>query len=117
MGPPAEFGAAKRSQRDQRPRGGRLPSPPAPGLETRGGPGGRPAPTGCLVAGRASPRERGRCPMIPVMRPWLGNEEAEAAAEGVASGRVAQGPRVREVEDALAAASGTPHARAVSPCT
>src|SRR5258707_4622574 len=103
MGPPAEFGAAKRSQRDQRPRGGRLPSPPAPGLETRGGPGRRPAPTGCLVAGRASPRERGRCPMIPVLKPWLGDEEAEAAADAVASCSVAQRPRVRELQDALTA--------------
>jgi len=55
--------------------------------------------------------------MIPVMRPWLGNEEAEAAAEAVASGWVAQGPRVREFEDAFAAAIGTPHAVAVSSCT
>ena len=55
--------------------------------------------------------------MIPVMRPWLGHEEAEAAAETVASGWIAQGPRVREFEDAFAAAIGTPHAVAVSSCT
>jgi dTDP-4-amino-4,6-dideoxygalactose transaminase len=55
--------------------------------------------------------------MIPVMRPWLGQEEAEAAAEAVASGWVAQGPRVREFEEAFAAAVGTPHAVAVSSCT
>jgi perosamine synthetase len=55
--------------------------------------------------------------MIPVMRPWLGQEEAEAAAEAVASGWIAQGPRVREFEDAFAAAIGTPHAVAVSSCT
>ena len=55
--------------------------------------------------------------MIPVMRPWLGNEEAEAAADAVASGWVAQGPRVREFEEAFAAAIGTPHAIAVSSCT
>ena len=55
--------------------------------------------------------------MIPVMRPWLGQEEAEAAAEAVASGWVAQGPRVREFEEAFAAAIGTPHAVAVSSCT
>jgi dTDP-4-amino-4,6-dideoxygalactose transaminase len=55
--------------------------------------------------------------MIPVMRPWLGNEEAEAAAEAVASGWIAQGPRVREFEEAFAAAIGTPHAVAVSSCT
>jgi len=55
--------------------------------------------------------------MIPVMRPWLGREEAEAAAAAVASGWVAQGPRVREFEEAFAAAIGTPHAIAVSSCT
>ena len=55
--------------------------------------------------------------MIPVMRPWLGEEEAEAAAEAVASGWIAQGPRVREFEAAFAAAIGAPHAVAVSSCT
>jgi dTDP-4-amino-4,6-dideoxygalactose transaminase len=55
--------------------------------------------------------------MIPVMKPWLGTEEAEAAAAAVASGWVAQGPRVREFEEAFAAAVGTPHAIAVSSCT
>jgi dTDP-4-amino-4,6-dideoxygalactose transaminase len=55
--------------------------------------------------------------MIPVMKPWLGQEEAEAAAQAVASGWVAQGPRVREFEEAFAAAIGTPHAVAVSSCT
>ena len=55
--------------------------------------------------------------MIPVMRPWLGQEEAAAAAEAVASGWIAQGPRVREFEEAFAAAIGTPHAVAVSSCT
>jgi dTDP-4-amino-4,6-dideoxygalactose transaminase len=52
--------------------------------------------------------------MIPVMRPWLGEEEAEAAAAAVESGWVAQGPRVREFEEAFAAAIGAPHAVAVS---
>jgi perosamine synthetase len=55
--------------------------------------------------------------MIPVMRPWLGREEAEAAAATVASGWIAQGPRVQEFEAAFAAAIGTPHAVAVSSCT
>ena len=55
--------------------------------------------------------------MIPVMRPWLGKEEADAAAEAVASGWIAQGPRVRKFEEAFAAAIGTPHAVAVSSCT
>jgi dTDP-4-amino-4,6-dideoxygalactose transaminase len=55
--------------------------------------------------------------MIPVMRPWLGEEEAAAAAEAVASGWVAQGPRVAQFEEAFAAATGTGHAVAVSSCT
>ena len=55
--------------------------------------------------------------MIPVMRPWLGNEEAEAAAEAVASGWIAQGPRVGEFEAAFAEAIGAPYAVAVSSCT
>lgn len=55
--------------------------------------------------------------MIPVMRPWLGEEEAEAAAAAVASGWIAQGPRVAEFEQAFAAAFGTGHAVAVSSCT
>ncbi len=55
--------------------------------------------------------------MIPVMRPWLGEEEAAAAAAAVASGWVAQGPRVAEFEEAFAAATGAGHAVAVSSCT
>jgi perosamine synthetase len=55
--------------------------------------------------------------MIPVMKPFLGEEEAQAAAEAVASGWIAQGPRVREFEEAFAAAVGVPHAVAVSSCT
>jgi perosamine synthetase len=55
--------------------------------------------------------------MIPVMRPWLGEEEAAAAAAAVASGWIAQGPRVAEFERAFAAAMGAGHAVAVSSCT
>jgi perosamine synthetase len=55
--------------------------------------------------------------MIPVMRPWLGEEEAAAAAAAISSGWVAQGPRVAEFETAFAAAIGTRHAVAVSSCT
>ncbi|MGH3069647.1 MAG: DegT/DnrJ/EryC1/StrS family aminotransferase [Streptosporangiaceae bacterium] len=54
---------------------------------------------------------------IPVMRPWLGREEADAAAAAVMSGWVAQGPRVAEFESAFAAALGGGHAVAVSSCT
>lgn len=55
--------------------------------------------------------------MIPVMRPWLGEEEAAAAAAAVSSGWVAQGPRVAEFEQAFASAIGVGHAVAVSSCT
>ncbi|SDG10215.1 perosamine synthetase [Lentzea fradiae] len=55
--------------------------------------------------------------MIPVMRPFLGEEEALAAAEAVRSGWVAQGPRVREFEESFAASVGALHGVAVSSCT
>ncbi|MEV7177310.1 DegT/DnrJ/EryC1/StrS family aminotransferase [Kitasatospora sp. NPDC093679] len=55
--------------------------------------------------------------VIPVMVPWLGEEEAEAAAEAVRSGWVAQGPRVAAFERAFAEHLGVPHAVAVSSCT
>ena len=55
--------------------------------------------------------------MIPVMRPWLGAEEAAAAAEAVSSGWVAQGPRVAEFEEAFASAIGAGYAVAISSCT
>ena len=51
------------------------------------------------------------------MRPLLGEEEALAAAEAVRSGWVAQGPRVREFEEAFAASVGAQHGVAVSSCT
>ncbi|MFZ5850098.1 MAG: DegT/DnrJ/EryC1/StrS family aminotransferase [Actinomycetota bacterium] len=51
------------------------------------------------------------------MRPWLGPEEAAAAAAVVASGWVAQGPRVAEFEAAFAARVGAAEGVAVSSCT
>ncbi|MFZ4517981.1 MAG: DegT/DnrJ/EryC1/StrS family aminotransferase [Microthrixaceae bacterium] len=51
------------------------------------------------------------------MRPFLGEEEQRAAAEAVASGWIAQGPRVAEFETAFAAYLGAAHAVAVSSCT
>ncbi|MEN3307391.1 MAG: perosamine synthetase [Micromonosporaceae bacterium] len=54
---------------------------------------------------------------IPVMLPFLGEEEAQAAAEAVRSGWVAQGPRVAEFEKRFAAAAGAAHGIAVSSCT
>lgn len=54
---------------------------------------------------------------IPVMKPWLGEEEASAAAAAVQSGWVAQGPRVAQFETEFAASVGASHAVAVSSCT
>jgi dTDP-4-amino-4,6-dideoxygalactose transaminase len=54
---------------------------------------------------------------IPVMLPALGQEEADAAAEAVRSGWVAQGPRVAAFERAFAARVGAGHGVAVSSCT
>ncbi len=55
--------------------------------------------------------------MIPVMMPYLGEEEATAAAAAVRSGWVAQGPRVAEFERSLAAQVGAREAVALSSCT
>ncbi|GAA3398382.1 aminotransferase class I/II-fold pyridoxal phosphate-dependent enzyme [Streptomyces roseoviridis] len=54
---------------------------------------------------------------IPVMVPWLGEEEARAASETVLSGWVAQGPRVAAFERAFAERVGARHGVAVSSCT
>jgi dTDP-4-amino-4,6-dideoxygalactose transaminase len=54
---------------------------------------------------------------IPVMIPLLGEEEAQAAADAVRSGWVAQGPRVAEFEAAFAAKVGAAEGIAVSSCT
>jgi perosamine synthetase len=51
------------------------------------------------------------------MKPWLGTEEAEAAAAAVASGWVAQGPRVAAFEKAFASRIGATDAVATSSCT
>jgi dTDP-4-amino-4,6-dideoxygalactose transaminase len=54
---------------------------------------------------------------IPVMIPMLGEEEAQAAAEAVRSGWVAQGPRVAKFEQEFATLVGAGHGVAVSSCT
>lgn len=51
---------------------------------------------------------------IGVMRPWLGQEEADAVVQVLASGRMAQGPRVGQFEEAFAESQQAPHAVAVS---
>jgi len=55
--------------------------------------------------------------LIPVARPWLDEQEAEAARRAILSGWVTQGPEVAAFEREFAAAVGAPHACAVSSCT
>lgn len=52
--------------------------------------------------------------MIPIARPLLGDEEAEAVRAVLASGQLAQGPRVEEFEAAFARLCGVREAVAVS---
>jgi perosamine synthetase len=55
--------------------------------------------------------------MIPIAKPYLGNEEAQAAYDTILSGWVTQGPRVQEFEKKFAEYVGSRYAVAVSSCT
>ncbi|QDV39703.1 DegT/DnrJ/EryC1/StrS family aminotransferase [Tautonia plasticadhaerens] len=54
---------------------------------------------------------------IPIARPSLGEEEAEAARRAILSGWITQGPEVAAFEEEFASYVGAPHACAVSSCT
>jgi perosamine synthetase len=52
--------------------------------------------------------------VIPIARPRMGEEEKAGVWDAMASGSLAQGPRVRELEEAFAAFIGAGHAVATS---
>ncbi|BAS11695.1 UDP-4-amino-4-deoxy-L-arabinose--oxoglutarate aminotransferase [Arthrobacter sp. Hiyo4] len=54
---------------------------------------------------------------INVMEPWLGDKEARAVADVLASGLLSQGPKVREFEARFSAAQEVRHAVATSSST
>lgn len=54
---------------------------------------------------------------LPLARPWLGEEEAEAARRVILSGWVSQGPVTAEFEQALARRIGAAHAVATNAAT
>src|SRR5262245_30166319 len=54
---------------------------------------------------------------IPLMRPWLGEEEVAAVREVILSGWISLGPKVAELEAAIAARVGAGHAVATNAAT
>jgi perosamine synthetase len=52
--------------------------------------------------------------VIPIARPQMGEDEKQRVWEAMASGTLAQGPRVAEFEERFAAMIGVPHAVATS---
>ena len=55
--------------------------------------------------------------MIPIAKPYLGEEEAQAAYDTILTGWVTQGPKVQEFEEQFAKYTGAKYAVAVSSCT
>jgi len=52
--------------------------------------------------------------MIPIAKPLIGQEEVRGVIDVLQSGTIAEGPRVRDFEEAFAAYAGTKHAVAVN---
>lgn len=55
--------------------------------------------------------------MIPIAKPYLTKDEAQAAYDTILTGWITQGPRVAEFEEKFAAYTGSKYAVAVSNCT
>jgi perosamine synthetase len=55
--------------------------------------------------------------MIPIAKPYLTQEEAQAAYDTILTGWITQGPRVADFEEKFAQYTGANHAVAVSNCT
>src|SRR3954468_23563186 len=55
--------------------------------------------------------------MIPIAKPYLTTEEAQAAYDTILSGWITQGPRVQEFEEKFALYTSAKFAVAVSNCT
>lgn len=55
--------------------------------------------------------------MIPIAKPYLTKEDAQAAYDTIMTGWITQGPRVQEFEEKFAAYTGAKYAVAVSNCT
>jgi dTDP-4-amino-4,6-dideoxygalactose transaminase len=55
--------------------------------------------------------------MIPIAKPYLTENDAQAAYDAIMSGWITQGPRVQEFEEKFGAYTGAKHAVAVSNCT
>ena len=55
--------------------------------------------------------------MIPIAKPYLTHEEAQAAYDTILTGWITQGPKVQEFEELFATYTGAKYAVAVSNCT
>ncbi|WP_018479259.1 DegT/DnrJ/EryC1/StrS family aminotransferase [Pontibacter roseus] len=55
--------------------------------------------------------------MIPIAKPYLTEDEAQAAYDTILTGWITQGPKVQEFEEKFAAYTGAKYAVAVSNCT